>query len=342
MSGVTLGFSIAVGGLLARWPATGGSLELLGLECATGVGGGWAQIRLGPCQGEAPACGAVVTVELDGGEGSRRVFTGEVDHVGSSPTYWRLHAHDGLPRLARLDPEQVWRDTTADVVIKELLAVAGIEVGEVCGGPPLRVFTALKGPRGLRIVEGLLARMGAELFIDGDGKAIVATPKTGAAAHTLRWGEDLLDLQIARCPPALPGVEVRGEGASDAHGASKGHWIPKDVSGLVGRAAIDGEGAVVAGAAGQRGFTVVDGALGTAQACKTVAEAQARLLAARPLRGELVALGRPELRPGERVAIAGLPAEHALAAVLAGASLRARRVIHRFDATTGFTTRVEL
>ena len=48
------------------------------------------------------------------------------------------------------------------------------------------------------------------------------------------------------------------------------------------------------------------------------------------------------LRVGERIAIAGLPTEHALAAVLAGASLRARRVIHRFDATTGFTTRVEL
>lgn len=341
MSGA-LGFSIAAGGLTAKWPSTGAALELLALECATGVGGGGAQLRLGPCQGEAPAVGAAVTVELDDGHGGRRVFTGELDHVGSTPTAWLLRAHDGLPRLAGLDPEQVWKDTSADVVIKELLAAAGLKVGEVCEGPPLRVFAALKGPRGLRIVEGLLARMGAELFIDGDGKAIVATPKSGAAAHTLRWGEDVLDLRIARCPPALAGVEVRGEGATDAQGAGKGHWIPKDAGALVGRAAIDAAGAVVAGAAGQRGMTIVDGALATAQACKAVAQAQAKLLAARPLRGELVTLGRPALRVGERIAIAGLPTEHALAAVLAGASLRARRVIHRFDATTGFTTRVEL
>lgn len=341
MASATVGFTVKVGGLGASWPGTDGTLELLALESATGVGGGWARLQLGPPQGQAPASGDVVTIDLDDGNGSKRVFTGEVDHVGSSPTAWRLRAHDGLPRLARVDLERVWADTTADLVLKDLLAAAELKVGEVCEGPALRSFTALKGPRGLRLVEGLLARMGAELFIDGAGAVIVAIPKTGAAAHTLTWGEDLLDLQVARCPPALPGVEVHGEGASDALGASKGHWLPKDASALVGRAAIDAAGVVAAGAAGQPGFTVVDGALGTAKACKAVAQAQARLLASRPLQGSAVSLGRAAIQPGERVAIAGLPEGHSLAAVLADGSLRARRVIHRFDATAGFTTRVE-
>lgn len=342
MSSAAVGFSVTIDGLCARWPASGGALDLLTLECATGVGGGFARIELGPPQGEAPALGAAITVDLDDGDGVRRVFTGEVDDIGSSATVWHLRGHDGLPRLARLDREQVWTDTTADLVLKDLLAAAGLAVGEVCSGPPLRVFAALRGPRGLRIAEGLLARMGAELFVDGEGKVIVARPRSGAVDHTLTWGVDLLDIQLARCPPALPGVEIWGEGASDGLGASKGHWLPRDTSGLVGRAAIDDTGAVVAGAEGQAGRRVVDGALGTARACRDVADGQATLLAARPLRGALVSLGRAAIKPGEGIKVAGLPAQHALAAVLAGAPVRARRVIHRFTATTGFTTRVEL
>lgn len=342
MTGTKVGFSVAVGGLKASWPATGGTLELVSLECATGVGGGWARIQLGPPQGEAPALGAAVTVELDDGDGAPiKVFTGVADRVGSSATAWVLRAHDGLPALARLDLEKTWADTTADAIIKDILGAAGLTVGEVCAGPSLRVFTALRGPRGLRVVEGLLARMGAELVIDGAGKVVVATPRTGAADHTLTWGEDLLDIDVRRRPPALPGAVCYGEGAADALGASKGHWISKE-NGAVGRAAIDAKGEVVAGAAGQPGLTIVDGALASASVCKEVAENFTKLLAASPIEGSVVCLGRPIIKPGEIIKIAGVPAEHSLAAVLAGGPLRARRVVHRFDAATGFTTRVEL
>lgn len=342
MSEATQGFAITAGALSARWPASGGSLELIALECATGLGGGWAKLRLGPPQGEAPELGAPLTIDLDDGRGAQRVFTGELDHVGGDAISWRLRAHDGLPKLARLDLEKVWSDTTADAVVKDLLAAAGLKVGTVCAGPALRVFAALKGPRGLRLVEGLLARMGAELLIDAKGTAVVEAPKTGSADHTLTWGVDLLGLELSRCPPVLPGVEVWGEGAGDAQGASKAHWLPKDASGLVGRSAIDDAGKVVAGKVGQPGLTLVDGALGAAKACKDVATARARLLAARPLRGWLTTLGRPSLHPGELVEIKDVPAEHSLTGVLAGPPLRARRVIHHFDAKAGFVTRVEV
>lgn len=342
MTGATIGFSVTVGGLKASWPATDGTLDLVSLECATGVGGGWARIRLGPPQGEAPPLGAAVTVELDDGDGSTTVFTGEADHVGSTATAWVIRAHDGLPRLARLDLEQTWEDTTADAVVKDILGAAGLTVGEVCEGPALRVFTALRGPRGLRVVEGLLARMGAELCIDGDGKANVAAPRTGAADHTLTWGEDLLDIDVQRRPPALPGATVWGEGAAEAQGASKGHWLPKDVGALVGRAAVDDAGAVVAGAAGQPGLTLVDGALASARDCQAVADNVTKLLASRPIEGAIVSLGRTAIKPGDLISIAKIPAGHSLAAVLADGPLRARRVIQRFDAAAGYTTRVEL
>lgn len=341
MSGATIGFAVTVGGLAASWPASDGTLDLVSLECATGIGGGWARVRLGPPQGEAPPLGAAVTVALDDGDGSRTVFTGEADHVGSTATAWVVRAHDGLPRLARLDLERTWQDTTADAVLKDILGAAGLKVSDVCAGPALRVFTALRGPRGLRVVEGLLARMGAELCIGGDGKVHVAAPRTGAADHTLTWGEDLLDIDVRRRPPALPGVAVWGEGAA-ALGASKGHWLPKDVSALVGRAAIDDAGAVVAGAAGQPGLTLVDGALATAKVCQDVAEKFTKLLAARPIEGAVVALGRTAIKPGDLISIAKIPAGHSLAAVLADRPVRARRVIQRFDATAGYTTRVEL
>lgn len=342
MPGATVGFTVTVGGLRASWPAAGGALDLVSLECATGVGGGWARVRLGPPQGEAPAPGAPVTVDLDDGDGSTRVFTGLADHVGSTATAWVLRAHDGLPALARLDLERAWADTTADAIVKDILGAAGLAIRAVCPGPPLRVFTALRGPRGLRVVQGLLDRMGAELHVDGAGKIVVATPRSGAADHTITWGEDLLDIDVRRRPPAQPGVTVHGEGATDAQGKARGHWLPKDASALVGRAAIDATGELVAGAAGQPGLTLVDGALATAAACKTVAENFTKLLAARPLEGAVVTLGRAIFNVGDLVEVAGLPADHSLAAVLAGQPLRARRVIHRLDATAGFTTRVEL
>lgn len=340
MSG--LGFAITVGSQSARWPATDGTLELLELECSTGVGGGWARLRLGPPQGETPAAGDRVTIALDDGSGERAVFTGELDHVGATPTAWRLRAHDGLPRLARLEPERVWTDTTADAVLRDLLTAAGLGVGEVCSGPALRVFHALRGARGLRLVETLLARMGAELIIAADGKAHVVTPTPGAAQHTLTWGADILDLDLTRRPPTRAGVVVHGEGARDSLGASKAHWLPRDITALVGRASIDSQGAVTSGDAADPSVTIVDGALDTAAACKAVATAYARLLAARPVRGSLLALGRAAIEPGQRLAIAGIPKDHALAHVLADPPLRARRVIHRFAASSGFTTRVEL
>ncbi|MBL9106681.1 MAG: hypothetical protein JNL82_37515 [Myxococcales bacterium] len=337
-----LGFAVAVGELTARWPADGGGLELVSLECATGVGGGWARVRLGPPQGRAPAVGAPVSVDLDDGDGPRRVFTGRADHVGSTAAAWQLRAHDGLPALAHLDLERAWHDTTADAVLKDILAAAGLAVAAVCPGPPLRTFHALRGPRGLRVVEGLLARMGAELHVDGAGAVVVAAPRSGAADHTLTWGQDLLALDLRRRPPAAPGVTIFGEGAAESQGQARGHWLPRDVSALVGRAAVDADHAVHAGAAGQPGLTLVDGALAGARACQTVAENFTKLLAASPIEGSVTTLGRTTIRPGDLVAVAGLPDDHSLAAVLAGRPLRARRVVQRFDATGGFTTRVEL
>ena len=340
MSG--LGFAVTVGRQSARWPAADGTLELLELECCTGVGGGWARLRLGPPQGEAPTAGDRVTIHLDDGGGERPVFTGELDHVGATPTAWQLRAHDGLPRLARLELERVWTDTTADAVLRDLLTAARLTVGNICPGPALRCFHALRGPRGLRLAEALLARMGAELIIAADGKAHVLTPTPAAAQHTLTWGVDLLDLDLTRRPPTRAGVIVHGEGARDTLGASKAHWLPRDTTNLVGRAHIDPDGAVTPGDAATTGLTIVDGALDTAAACKAVATATANLLAARPLRGSLLTLGRPAIAPGQWLALAGLPKDHALARVLADQPLRARRVTHRFDASSGFTTRVEL
>ena len=336
----SLAYDVTVGKLSTAWPGSEGNAEVVSLETCLGVSGGWCRLELGPTAGAIPKVGDAIVVKLNGGDGLKTVFTGWVEATRANPTTWLIRGEDGLSKLAKLDPEGVWEDATADAVLKDLISKAGLSAGTVCAGPKLRVFYAHRGVRGLHQARNLLDRMGAELWVDPEGKVQVATPTTDSADHTFTWGEDIVDFAIEAFEPAIRGLEVFGEGAAEAQGASKGHWLPADTSGLVGRSKLDKSGKVASGSAGQPGLRAIDGALSTASDCGKVAEAFMKRVAARPLAGELTVLGRSSVKPGDKVKVDSLPSDHPTAGVLGKAVLWVREVRHSLSAEAGYVTRV--
>lgn len=339
MSG-SLAFDVRVGGLSAVWPGSSGNAELVSVETCVGVSGGWCRVELSPSVGSIPKVGDAVTIQLDGGDGLKAVFTGVVEATRASPTAWVVRGEDGLSKLSKLDPEGAWEDAKADAVLKDLVGQAGLSVGAVCAGPKLRVFYAHRGVRGLRHVRGLLDRMGAELWIDPDGKVQVAAPSTDSAEHTFTWGEDIVDLAVEAFAPVVQGLEVFGEGAAEAKGSAKGHWLPADNTSIVGRSKLDQSGKATSGSKGQPGLRAVDGALASASGCGEVATAWMSRVAARPVAGELTVTGRSSVRPGQTVKVASLPDDHPTASVLGGKVMWVREVRHTFSGEAGFITRV--
>ena len=109
-----LAFDVSVGGLSAVWPGRSGNAELVSLETCLGVSGGWCRVELGPTSGTPPKIGDAVAVKLDGGDGLKTVFTGQVEAARASPTAWLIRGEDGLSKLAKLDPEGSWSDAKAD------------------------------------------------------------------------------------------------------------------------------------------------------------------------------------------------------------------------------------
>lgn len=217
-----------------------------------------------------------------------------------------------------------------------MLGQAGVAAGTIDDGPELAAYTLHRGPRALAHLSRLAELCGADLYGDGDGKAHFAPPAKGAAAHRFGVGRDLVDFRLERVTPPFDSVAVWGEGAGSAQGAAKNHWLMTDLASVSAQAALGAGGAVVPGKVGDTPLTVTSGAVRTGAVARDLASRRMTAVAARLVRGSLLALGAPAIAPGALVAVDGL----ASSSPGHGRVLRARRLRHTIDAERGFLTRV--
>ncbi|MCA9696846.1 MAG: hypothetical protein KC431_04910 [Myxococcales bacterium] len=322
---------------------------LLALRSEVGAGGagGRCEIKLGDPSWGDPALGDAVEVELDAGDGSSVIFTGEVDRVdrraGLAGGQW-IRCADALAKLARVEVQGVYEEVSAGFIVKDLLDQAGTSAnaGDIEEGPTLPSYVVHRGPRALRHVERIATMIGGELSGDGAGKIHLRRPQSGAAEHRLVWSEDLLAVELRRSEAPVDSFVVWGEGAAAAQGPERGHWLVTDLSGVKGEAGVapgapGQSGTVTPGSSGERLRTVIDGAVRSAETAGDLASARASLVALRPLRGHALALGNPAIQPGSWIELADLPGGGPGSAPV----LRALRVIHSFDIERGLLTRVE-
>ncbi|MBP9803374.1 MAG: hypothetical protein KBE22_00525 [Candidatus Accumulibacter sp.] len=313
-------------------------LVRLGMDGASGV----CELRFGDPEAPAPQVGDPLRIELDAGDGLRKVFTGTVDTVRIDATGQHLTAYDDLHKLAGLETEASYENVDVDFVVKDVLQRAGVAGGHISKGFHLPSYALTRSPGALRQVLELAGWCGADLFGDSAGKAHFVTPAEQGTAHAFDFAMNVLQIEIQATPPIHDSVEVFGEGAAGSQGADKFCWLASDLAGVSGQAAIDPQGVVAVGRTGKTPRRLTLGAVRSGEAAQHVAEAQMRALAARWLRGRIEVLGRPGVQPGDRVRLTGIPPRHAAADLLLGPhALRVRRVSHVLSRRRGFVTRME-
>ena len=341
---MALAYALRIGRQQVGSDAARSERLLLSLEVALGMSGagGACDIRLGDPSGMLPTAGDDVSVELDTGAGSRRVFTGRVDRVVLDATGQTVRACDGLRDLARLEVDAVYEDVQTDFVVKDLLGRAGATVGTVARGFKLSSLRVKREGGALRHLLQLAQWCGADLHTDGEGRVHFTTPAEAGARHSFRFTENVLRLDLQAVPPRWDGALVHGEGAAAAKGADKAHWLAQDLTGVTAKAALDAQGQVTAGKEGAHARRWVLGAVRSAEAAGAVAQAQMKAAAARWLQGFIEVFGEPAVMPGDAVEIAGIPQGHALVGLLQGPHrLRVRGVRHRLTRQGGLVTRLE-
>lgn len=343
---MALAYTVSVGSLSFA-NGDSNSRPLLGIETDVGIGGagGRCRIQLGDPSWGDPALGDPITIELDTGEGSSKVFSGEVEGVDRRATSLWIHGRDALAKLARTEVEAVYEETAAGEIVKELISKAGADAGEVDDGPTFPSYVVHRGPRALRHAQKLAELIGAELRTDGEGKVHFQKPSEGGSAdHRLVWGEDLISLSLERAAAQIDSFVVWGEGAAGSQGTDKSHWLPSDLSGVTGKAKVQpgasaGQaGSVSPGSDGPLVRTVFDGSVRSASVADELAQAQALRVALRPVIGHALALGRPEIQAGEWVELADIPAGDGATQPM---TLRVLRVVHQFAIGRGLLTRLE-
>jgi hypothetical protein len=325
-----------------RKPLGGRTSELLPLRvrCETGMDGvGVCELDLiVPAGASLPTPGQplAVALGLDGDESP--VFTGEIVAVQVGESWVRVVASDARARLACTYVFASYEAQAPGKIVRDLLGQAKVDLGKAADGPELASYVVFPQVSVLRHVERLAELMGADLFVDADGKLNLGAGDAKAASIDFGYGAGLLSAALEHAGSVREGVEVWGEGAASSKGSDKAHWLPDDLGGVTGKGTVSEARKFTS--AGPRVDFVQDGALRTGSAAGDAAEGRAAALD-RPLRGVLEVSGAAAVAPTDVVTISALPDGHPLAAILEQGTLRVRRVRHQLDTTRGFTTRLE-
>jgi hypothetical protein len=260
-------------------------------------------------------------LELDGGEGAAKVFTGKISTIGRTLRGVRVTAHDGALLLGRYRPSMALEQVTVGDVVERLCSDAGVDVGDVAPGPQLNLYVANGRSTALGEVARLAAHFGGYAAFDGEGKLHVFTsPDAGPAEElALKYGREIVEVQVERLVADAASRTIIGDGA-DSPGGEQARW---PVSDFYGGAAVE------PGPAARRR---AEPELRTVDDARAASEAWAARQAAREVLVRLHAWLLPNVAPGGRVQLKEMPAAVDVSACCV------RQVLHRIDPSLGAFT----
>jgi len=270
----------------------------------------WPSSRLA---GTAP--GARLSIALGPQGDEEDVWSGEVTGVAAGADGVVLDGLAATVALSRQRVSQTFLDRSLADVVRDLAAAAGAEIDEVQGDTRLPAY-AIDDRRPVWEHLADLARLfGADLGASPAGALRFVPARSGIADWTLRFGADLLAWSGgAGKAPEAPAVAAHGA-ASEA-GAEQWHWLLRSPA---------------AAGAGSSAPLRIPGVVRTQDAAAAAGRALAQRAARAAWAGRFETTGRPAVRPGDLVAVAGLPAGDP-------GTLRVRSVAHRLDGRHGFRT----
>ncbi|MDH3973545.1 MAG: hypothetical protein OEV42_04620 [Deltaproteobacteria bacterium] len=339
-----LSYTVTIGSQQAGSNSKEGDRLLKGLSTRLGMDGGCGCciVELADVEYEPPLPGDALTVELDGGDGPIRVFTGEVDTVKRTAATQCITAFDSMIKLGQLEIESAYEEMTITDIVGDMIGQAGIAPGKLDECPGLPSFIVFKGPGALHHVKSLARLCGRDVYSDGQGEINFTGPETTGKEHSFEYGLNVLEVALEKVPALQDSIEVLGEGAAGAEGADKYFWLTHDLSSVQHNAEIDDEGNVTSGKSGDFPLRETQAILRSGEAVETIAQARMKAVAARLLSGFIKVYGSPAVMPGDRAVISGLPDNYNIAQAFSGGKgLRVRNVRHQLNLQSGFITFIE-
>ncbi|HEU4432609.1 MAG TPA: hypothetical protein VFR51_04385 [Pyrinomonadaceae bacterium] len=139
----------------------------------------------------APADDAAM--DVDGGEGLKKLFTGKVRTVRRD--FRRIHVTlaDAATDLAAYRPCQTFEKQNAKQVIRTLASDAGVNIGDIDVDLDLPAYVAQPGRTAAEQVAELARLSGAIALIDAEGKLNVIARPSGQPSIALLYGREMID-----------------------------------------------------------------------------------------------------------------------------------------------------
>jgi phage protein D len=265
-----------------------------------------------------------VKVELgyaDNG-GLTQVMKGTVETSEPNLTTTRVAGYSGADALLRTFVEQTYESKTAGAIVRDLADKAGLQVATAEDGITFPAYV-VDGRRSAYLhMQDLADLCGFDLYLNSDGKLIFEKFINGKTVHVFEFAKHIVAFNVARTPPLAGLVETFGESPAGSQGENSWAWLTTDFSGSKGSA---GSGALLL-----RERPV----LRTKDAARTTATATLTNIKRRTLRGNVVTIGRPEVKLGDAIRLRQM-ADDSLNTLF-----QVRSVTHRITKLGGFTTTV--
>jgi hypothetical protein len=240
------------------------------------------------------------------------VWAGQVSAVQSRADGAVLEGLAATASLSTRRKSQCYLAQSVADIVNDLAAGAAIDTVE--GALQLEAYAVDERRSVWAHIVDLAALAGADLGASAAGGLRFVQPKSGSASLALRYGGELVAFR-ASAAPTPDSSPIAPYGAASEAGSDKWHWLLNTPS------------ASGSGAGPQR----VLAALRTRDAASTVAQALAKRAGRASVRGHLLVLGLPDVRPGDLVETQGVPSGDL-------GTLRVLAVDHILHARGGFTT----
>jgi hypothetical protein len=265
------------------------------------------------------SAGDDATLDLDGGEGNKRVLTGVVRVVRRGIHQTEVIVADASFALAELRPATTYRNQSADDVIKALASDAGITV-HANVGLPMAAYVADQRRSAAQHIAMLATLGGAVARVNGDGELEVSRPVAAMPDAAMKYGREIVECNVS-AGAASTAKHIR-TGSGPAGSAMAPNALRPTKKPLPSGASDPGNGAIWTPAAILR--TPAAASTAGASADVTTASAATRIRA--------TAFLIPALRPGLVVDVQDLPG------AMSGGPWMLTRVTHTLDAREGGRT----
>ena len=250
------------------------------------------------------------------------VMTATVETLEPNLTTTHVAGFSGADALLRTFVEQTYESKTAGAIVRDLADRAGLEVATAEDGITFPAYV-VDGRRSAYLHMQELAELcGFDLYIKPDGQLVFEKFLNGKTVHVFEFAKHVVSLDVARTPPLAGLVEAWGESPAGSQGENSWAWVTTDFSGSRGSA---GSGALL---------LRERPALRTREAAATAANAILTNIKRRTLRGNVVTIGRPQIKLGDAIRLRQL-ADDSLNTLF-----QVRSVTHRITKLKGFTTTV--